>query len=124
MLDVVAAPGNLWQFISAINVEGWYTIGHGFTPSGAVLWLLWAIEAAIVVAGTAVVAPARIRDRAFGEDCGTWMADEPPLAIPADAGAPSRHLSKGGLGALQEPAAPATGGARWLVLQRQRCDQC
>lgn len=124
ILDVVAHPANLWQFINAINADGWFSLGSSLTPNGALLWALWAIEAAIVIGGCVMFAPTKVQGRAFCEDCKAWMQDEEAIAIPADEGTPGKKLRKGGLEALGEFQPPAAGAARWLVLQRQRCAGC
>lgn len=120
----VQTPAAIWRFANAVAENGWYTIGHSLTPTGIVIWILWGIEAAIVVGAGIVLAPGRILGRGFCEDCEQWMADEEAVMVPADEGAPAKALRNHGLGGIQEVTAPSARAARWLRISRQRCPQC
>lgn len=122
--DWIQHPAALWEVAGSIAEDGWYTIGHSLTPKGIVLWLLWALEAAIVIGVGFMLAPSRIGGRGFCEDCTCWMQDEPPLRVPGGEGAPARAVAKGGLPALTGFEPPSTRGSRWLQLVRQRCPRC
>ena len=126
MWDFVCTPRALWDFAVALDKEGWYSFGHGpgMRPSGVVLWVFWLVEAVAVVAGGWLLAPSRIAARAYCENCDDWLADERPLAIPAEKGAVGRTLVREGFAALTDVAPASTQAARWVVVQRQRCRQC
>lgn len=70
--EVLASPSGIWQAVVMINAEGWYSIA-GMTPSGIVLWIFWAIEAAVVVGGVALIAATGIVDEVFCEECQQWV---------------------------------------------------
>jgi len=117
-------PAALWSFAGAVAEDGWYTLGRSLTPKGIVLWAFWAIEAAIVIGIGALYSPMRILGRGFCEDCDEWMAEQEPVMVPADEGAPGLALKKHGLPGVQEVKPPSEGARRWLRLGRQRCPRC
>lgn len=88
LADLSAEPTGCWELIRSINEQGWYTIG-GFTPSGAVLWVLWAIEAIAVVFCAAVLSRAATRTAVFCETCGVWapVAETKRLRTPPEGAA-------------------------------------
>lgn len=118
------SPAAIGQFAADLSEEGWFSIGTSLTPSGAVLWAMWAIEAAIVVGAGYLWAPRRIVGRGFCEDCSVWMADEPPLMVPADEGGLVKKVQSGGLAGIDAVQPPGARAARWLRLGRQRCPTC
>jgi len=63
-------PPNLWELISIVNDKGAWNI-HGATPTGFVLWVLWAVEAAIII-GLPVVTGLAVAREPFCEHCDAW----------------------------------------------------
>lgn len=120
----VQAPAAIWAFANLVAEEGWYSIGHALTPSGIVLWLFWAVEAAIVLGAGWLIAPRWILGRGFCEDCDAWMADEQTVMVPADEGGLPTAVREHGLPGIQEVRPPSGRAARWLSLGRQRCPVC
>ncbi len=68
---VLLEPGSLWEMIKAINASGWYSIKE-FTPQGTFLWVMWGIEALIVVGGPTFFAASGIDNHVFCEGCNRW----------------------------------------------------
>ncbi|MEM7246359.1 MAG: hypothetical protein AAF533_13500 [Acidobacteriota bacterium] len=71
MVDSLLAPGSTWEVMKSLAVEGWYSV-FGFTPSGFVLWLFWAIEAFLIVVIPALTGLGAISDEVFCEPCRCW----------------------------------------------------
>ncbi len=71
VIDLARHPAATWEIITAVNAEGWYSIKK-LTPSGIVLWVMWAIEALVVVGVPLLMAPSRIEHEAYCETCGRW----------------------------------------------------
>lgn len=69
----VTAPGELWAFISTVNVLGPWSI-FGWTPTGFALWAIWGIEA-IVIVGIGTVSAHGVVDVPFCEDTGQWTTE-------------------------------------------------
>ena len=71
VLDLVLHPDAMWQIACEVAESGWYTIKKT-TPSGAVLWSFWGIEATVVIGGVILMAPAAITQEMFCETCDGW----------------------------------------------------
>ena len=69
----VLAPNELWAFVSTVNALGPWAI-FGWTPSGFSLWVIWAIEAAVIV-GIGVISAGGVVDVPFCEDTGQWATE-------------------------------------------------
>ncbi len=61
LMDLMTHPVALFDIIQGINQSGRWTMGS-FTPKGAVLWALWALEALLIV-GPAALAGVLLDDR-------------------------------------------------------------
>lgn len=126
-LELLAAPGAVWELAKLINHHGWYSIKSA-TPTGGVLWVMWAIEAAIVVVGVAIMAPSGVVDEVFCERCDRWtaLAGGPArLGLPED-DATIETLALGGPEAVEAlEALPSVGEAAVrLEVELRRCDAC
>ncbi|APR86600.1 Hypothetical protein A7982_11949 [Minicystis rosea] len=77
-LDLAANPGGLWNLINVINDKGAWNL-KGFTPTGGLLWGLWALEAAIIV-GLAVLVAYEAVNVPFCEPCDVWCAEHKAMA--------------------------------------------
>lgn len=123
-LEIARSPAQLWEFVQAINAEGWYSLSGDLRPSGLVLWAFWAIEAAIIVGFTATLSTRRVDGRAFCEDCGRWMQDEEAIAMPDAQGKLARAVAADGLAGIDAVDHPRRAATSWLVVSRQRCRGC
>ena len=136
-LAVCFAPGLLWKLICALNEDGWYSI-FGGTPSGTVLWVMWGIEALILVIGPIVIAPMRIAREMFCERCFQWCGALRThfLNAPAELiGCETNHIDATDLAALEPfnekqypciqgevlkcPTCDDTAGLRYAILQEK-----
>jgi len=68
-------PSLLWETIAKVNEVGAWNI-HGATPTGALLWALWGVEALIIFGGSAFASFAVISDAPFCESCSRWSQKE------------------------------------------------
>lgn len=116
-------PAAVWDFANVVAGEGWYTI-RSVTPSGIVLWILWGIEAVIVLGAGYVLAPAGIRGAGFCEDCDSWMTVQQHVVIPVANGQLASHVRKEGLAGVHEVEPPSTRQPRTLDIHTQRCPHC
>lgn len=126
---VLLSPGGMWGFARAIAQEGWYSIG-GATPSGLALWLLWGIEALVIVLGTAAIAGGWHSDHVFCEPCDRWCDDAettPHLALPeggVEAIAPAVEGRADGVTVLEGLAPIAADAPSLLKVDLKRCPTC
>ncbi len=68
---LVVFPNLLWRLIAEVNKVGAFTV-RGTRPTGAVLWGLWGIEAAIILGMAVFVAMGMVREDPFCESCESW----------------------------------------------------
>lgn len=66
-------PSEIVEYMKQISVTGVWSL-RGSTPTGGVLYLVWGIEALIIVLGCALVCAGSAGDP-FCEDCETWTED-------------------------------------------------
>lgn len=123
LVDWIRSPAALWQLAGLMAEDGSFTVG-GVTPKGVVLWLLWLVEAGIVIGTCVWLAPRKLRDRAFCENCERWMANEGTLLLSAEERASPGTVRKHGLARIQEVKLPSADAVRCLCIRRQRCPQC
>lgn len=85
VLDILLNPFAVWTMITKINETGWFTI-KGATPSGIFLWILWGIEAVVILSIVTLLGSVAIDDEMFCEKCGTWceISETKHLKIPAE----------------------------------------
>ena len=69
----VANPANLFHSVLIINEKGAWSL-KGFTPTGAVLWGLWGLEA-LIIYGCALVIGVSGSSSPFCEKCGDWCEE-------------------------------------------------
>ena len=68
----IVDPAGLWRAILIINENGAWSIGGGTPTTGALLWVLWFIEAAVIVGLAAAVPWNWVGDHPFCEPCDAW----------------------------------------------------
>jgi hypothetical protein len=128
-LELLAHPTVVMRIASAIAEHGWYSIA-GATPSGLALWLLWGVEAVVIVGGTAAIAGSWQSDTVFCEACDQWCDDaerRPLLALPeggVEALGPAVEGKPDGLALLERLAASAPSATTVLRVDLKRCPGC
>lgn len=70
-LELLGAPGRVWEIRSRIAEAGWYSIAS-VTPSGSNLRFLWQIEMVAVVVACWYVPSFLLRVSVYCERCGEW----------------------------------------------------
>lgn len=80
-------PNFTWFWVRTISEDGWFSM-FGGPIKGTTLWVMWGIEAAIIVIGTVLFSMMNMDEKVFCEDCNQWCDshDGPAvLEIPQDA---------------------------------------
>ena len=116
-------PGRLWSIMQAIAQHGAWSL-KGTNVSGAALWIIWAIEAAIVIGICTVKCRSYAREP-YCEECGAWA--EPAFGgLRAgrcdDARSLRMQLEAGNLGALSALPSPTTD--RFSEIKLTMCPEC
>ncbi|HEX4959543.1 MAG TPA: TIR domain-containing protein [Thermoanaerobaculia bacterium] len=72
LLDLSSSPARLWHLLRSVNETGSWGL-WGYKPTGALLWLLWSLEAALII-GLSSFFAALMLDTGdiFCEACDTW----------------------------------------------------
>ncbi|MDA3963347.1 MAG: hypothetical protein PF961_21385 [Planctomycetota bacterium] len=123
--EILLSPGAMWGVAGEIAAEGWYAV-FGATPSGFVLWLMWLVEAGIIVGGVTLFTAAAISREVYCEDCGKWCgtAEECRLKIdPEFLTRPVESVSHAELLALPPQKGRAYPHVKAEVLCCEKCKQ-
>lgn len=123
-LGVLFSPGGLWQVIEKVNEVGAWSF-KGATPTGGILWALWAAEALIIVGVAAWIAALMIDDP-YCETCGTWTTGRQGVATSAkgDASSLREALERKDFAGALAGAGPAVNVVEWLRYDVHECGQC
>jgi hypothetical protein len=81
--EVAAHPGFLWRAICYINQYSTWSLGKGDATKGSALWVVWAVEAAIVVGMAMFIGYEVFRHHAFCERCESWCKRGAKLTLSA-----------------------------------------
>jgi hypothetical protein len=125
MLEIFMSPAAVWGHALAINENGWYSM-FGGTPSGIVLWLIWGIEAIIIVVGPTILATMGLEDEVFCESCNRWCGqtlDAVRLA-PPEGEDDLKELRPDNLGPLQALQPAEQDVYPFLRIDMWHCDSC
>jgi hypothetical protein len=125
LADVLASPVAVFEIARTLNADGWYTV-VGITPAGTMLWVLWGIEAVVVVAAPLLLATMAIDDQVFCETCGEWCrstASTVRLTVPEN----ESHFAGLGPGNVQPlislPVAHP-GENQFIRIDTWECEKC
>jgi hypothetical protein len=122
LLDLALNPIGLGRIIAIINEKGAWSL-KGFTPTGGVLWAMWAVEAAIIVGCVVLVAQAMVSSP-FCEGCDRWCEEHKGIALlgPTSKDALRPRLEQGDYAVLGELEGPT--GSAFTQLDLHQCSQC
>ncbi|MBC8085293.1 MAG: hypothetical protein H7Z21_19010 [Hymenobacter sp.] len=110
LLALLAQPGTMLATMGAIAESGSWSL-FGVTPSGVFLYVIWLVEALIIVGATVILARVQA-DRPFSELAGEWAEEETlptPVAYLDDPAAAKATLEAGDFSVLAPRPADAPG---------------
>src|SRR5688572_3905604 len=64
LAEIASQPALVWELVQEINKVGAWSL-KGFTPTGTFLWILWAIEACLIVVPVFLVTSAMLGGRPY-----------------------------------------------------------
>ena len=119
--------GFLWELILAINENGVWGMGSSGEPvTGIVLWIVWGIEAVMIV-GAATFVALMVCNGVFCERCNQW-ADEAlggvNLALSDELNAVLPALSEGHFGGLKSVPLAGHDDAAYARVDFRSCHRC
>ena len=123
-LALVFNPAALMEVITGINGVGAWSM-HGLTPSGALLWVLWVIEAGLIFVPALIMAVS-VPSQPFCERCDVWCQDQGNLAqLDAQDPARARALAEAkDFTQLAALGAAASSAQEHLRVDLTICPQC
>jgi hypothetical protein len=124
-LELAGQPLLLWELILKINEHGAWSL-FKTEVTGFALWLIWGIEALIILIGTPLMASAQTSSDPFCENCQSWCAREQGVAVVALAESAEfkRRLEAKDFQYLREVGAKGEGDAEWLRVDLHHCPGC
>jgi hypothetical protein len=122
-MEVIFSPLGMWELILAINESGAWSIS-GATPTGIVLWLIWLIEAVIIVGAAVYFGRAAVNDP-FCETCNLWSKYSAGVLVTGmgDTAALKSSLERHDFSPVAQPG-PAKNTNRFLSYDVHRCTEC
>jgi hypothetical protein len=124
-VEVAQHPGLFWRAICYINQYGTWSLGKGEATKGGVLWMIWVVEAAIVIAIAMSVGYEILRLHAFCERCESWCRRGAKiiLSAPQNTTLLKRQLEANDWRSLESLTA-GNKGASHLEVVLDSCEQC
>jgi hypothetical protein len=125
VLEFALQPDMLWGAINRVNEVGPWKIGSS-TVSGGFLWLVWAIEAAIILGATILTAVATASATPFCEACQSWCDKTDRLMLVADAEADElkRRMEAKDFDYLKRLGAKPDSQREWVNVSICHCPAC
>jgi hypothetical protein len=124
-LELARQPALMWELIQKINELGpWSMFNQTF--KGLPLWIVWAIEAAIVLIGSPIAAFGLMSADPFCENCEKWCESERGVALvgAAEADEFKRRLEAKDFQYLRDVGAKAEDDAEWYRVDLHFCPGC
>jgi hypothetical protein len=126
-LRLLARPDGVWYLATMINETGTIVFGTEETPiRGPVLWVLWVVEAAVVLGIGSQVPVRMLRHLAYCEPCDRWC-DRHQAAVSVgygDESALRSRLERKDLAVLQELGQPDLDGPHRFRVDLDNCPHC
>ncbi len=125
VFGVLLQPDAMWLLIQEINEAGAWTVSS-WTPTGAMLWGFWGLEALIIFALALLLAKSVIEGDPFCEHCETWCEEtkdviRAPLAEPNEL---QQRLELRDFSYLEKLGGAKSDAAAWMALNIHSCPTC
>ena len=127
-LTLASQPSTLLEVILRVNEHGAWSIGRGSkTPvTGVFLWIVWAVEAGIVLVVPPVLAWGVLNSEPFCEFCGEWGEEDKGLVSlgQAEPASLKQVFESKQFERLKSVGAKDPAAADWYTLDLHRCKRC
>ncbi len=122
---ILSNPAALWTAVQAINETGAWTV-RSWTPTGGMLWTLWAVEAGIVILGAMFMVLGMMLGEVFCERCSLWCKlEEEVCRVSASGVSTAKEWAEAkDFDRLANLGPPATADAEWLRFDLYACPRC
>ncbi|MCP4156876.1 MAG: hypothetical protein GY757_54690 [bacterium] len=125
LVDMFFSPRWIWNMISLLSKDGWYSIGSsGGNVSGTLLWIFWGVEALAVIVVVTFVSSSFVSSSVFCEKCSKWCTEPEPVNLTIPSEEVMQQLINGDTGKLEslEPIRPSV--SDYLKVELYGCDKC
>jgi hypothetical protein len=83
-IDALVDPRFLWECILLVNEHGAWSLGRSDEPvTGVFLWVVWLVEAGVVIGATVVFTRKAVARTPYCEQCNRWCGESPRIATVA-----------------------------------------
>jgi phage FluMu protein Com len=126
-LTLAQQPLVLWDVILKINETGAWSMGRSKVPvTGIFLWVVWGVEALVILVGSPLMAWSILTSDLFCESCQSWCEEDKSLvslAI-AESAELKRRVEAKDFEYLKSVGAKVEGDAMWYRLDLHKCPSC
>lgn len=117
IVTLIFSPAQMWQYIVAINSEGWWG------PSGLAQWALVATEALVIIGGLTLAGASSLGEQVFCEQCNVWCKPFEKMHLRKDASSATQPASNLELLGLEETSADDYPRYDADIVQCESCEQ-
>jgi hypothetical protein len=120
--EILFRPDLVWELVKGINEVGAWSL-KSWTPTGTVLWVLWTLEAGLIVVPIFVMTSVLVGSLPYCESCGKWCEESEGVlhvayAEPAEL---RQRLETGDVGYLAALGRAEPGARTWIRIDLHRC---
>lgn len=125
LLPILLQPGVLWELIRKVNQVGAYNL-RGWTPTGTALWILWSLEALIIIGLAVYLGVKAMLSEPFCEACNCWCKESEGVGMVAagDAGELKQRMEVKDFGFLEKLGGVPPDARQWFRLDLHSCPTC
>ncbi|MFZ5985746.1 MAG: hypothetical protein ACOYWZ_01290 [Bacillota bacterium] len=119
-------PVDIFAIMKLLAVEGVWSI-RSFTPTGAFLYVIWFLEAVIIIGTSTITARTLLNDSAFCEKCNIWVDNKEfidPLDYVNDSEELRNQLEQGNFSALSLLKKAELGSNQYTTVELLSCKDC
>jgi hypothetical protein len=125
LMGVLAHPLRVWHAVVIVNGLGTWSYGTGGPEKGTMLWIIWALEALLILLTSTAIAVAMTSRRPFCERCMHWCDEGYDLLFaPTLSAAAFRELLESGSASDLAKLAPGTTKEPHFRLDLRSCSGC
>lgn len=122
---LMARPQALWDLIKLINQYGTWGMSKGDVTKGTALWVIWGLEASVVLGTAALAAVLVLEMKPFCENCKLWCSLAEKLYLsPGDPSQITQSLAKRDFNFLQKLGPGTTKTGNFMTAQLHSCANC
>ena len=123
---IILSPGTILEIMADLSKEGVWSI-HGTTPQGIFLYLVWAVEAVLILGFSTFMVWHLLGTKAFCERCGVWVKGNDSISLLepiANPGECKLQLEQGDYTTLESLKKVEVSSDHFTVIELYHCSGC